>query len=274
MGTSSTVERRPPVAAVKFHSTRALGKAVSRIARTAARRRHDALRPGAFTVMTVNWNTTDNLVTVLDAIRRFSPADTAIVVIDNASSVDPRPRVTTPDTRVVRLPVNLGHGPAMDLATSLVRTEFMVALDVDAFPVTADWLPVLRGHLDAGAQVVGGRLYRSFAHPSMLAMRTARFRQCDHTFIRSSWISSEDFVHGESWDVGELISRREEPAVALVEASEVRGPGVIGTVYGGLVYHNGVSAHGKAQNRVEGRAAWAEACRRFLGVEPVGDAAG
>jgi hypothetical protein len=82
--------------------------------------------------------------------------------------------------------------------------------------------------------------------------------------VRSNWRSSEDFVHGESWDVGELISRREEPNVALIEPSEVRGPGVIGTVYGGLVYHNGVSAHGRERNRAEGRLAWQEACTRYL----------
>ena len=155
----------------------------------------------------------------------------------------------------------------MDLATTMVRTEYFVTLDVDAFPVSPDWLDVLRGHLEAGNQVVGGRLYRTFAHPSMMAMRTSRFRDRKHTFIRSSWRSSEDFVHGESWDVGELISRREDPNVALIEASEVRGPGVIGTVYGGIVYHNGVSAHGHARNREEGRAAWCEATERFLGTQ-------
>ena len=53
--------------------------------------------------------------------------------------------------------------------------------------------------------------------------------------------------------------------MALIEASEVRGPGVIGTVYGGIVYHNGVSAHGRAENRAEGLSAWNEARARFLG---------
>jgi glycosyltransferase involved in cell wall biosynthesis len=261
---SAAGPRRPPVAAVKFHTTRSVGRILSAVARARARRRRGELTPDRFTVLTVNWNTTEYLTTVLAAIERFSPPGTEIVVVDNASRDDPRSAIARPGLRCVRLPLNVGHGPAMDVATSLVTTEFFATLDVDAFPVRADWLDELRGALDAGNAVVGGRLYRDFAHPSMLAMRTRTFRDRDHTFIRSSWISSEDFVHGESWDVGELISRRERPHVALVEASEVRGPGVIGTVYGGIVYHNGVSAHGKESNRAEGRAAWQEACARFL----------
>ncbi len=249
----------------KFYATRGLGKAVSRVSRTIGRRSRAPLTPGAFTVLTVNWNTLEYLEAVVEAIQRFSPAGTEIVVVDNASSDGSPAYLNAAPVRWLRVPVNLGHGPAMDLATRLVRTEYFVTLDVDAFPVSDDWLQVLRDHLDRGSEVVGGRLYRAYAHPSMMAMRTRRFRDHDHTFIRSAWRTSEDFVHGESWDVGELISRREEPNVALIEASEVRGPGVIGTVYGGIVYHNGVSAHGRAENRADGRDAWAEARARFLG---------
>lgn len=253
------------VSDAKFHATRMLGKAASRVGRTIANRRREPLSPDRFTVLTVNWNTLDYLRTVIDAIQRFSPAGTEIVVVDNASRDGSRAFLDEAPVRSLKVPVNLGHGPALDLATGLVRTEYFATLDVDAFPVSPDWLEVLRGHLDAGNAVVGGRLYRNFAHPSMLAMRTTTFRERGHSFIRSGWRSSEDFVHGVSWDVGERISMREAPRVALIEASEVRGPGVIGTVYGGIVYHNGVSAHGKEANRVEGRTAWAEACTRFLG---------
>ncbi len=248
----------------KFHGMRVLGKSASRASRSVRAVRPTELAPGRFTVLTVNWNTLDYLRTMLDAVARFSPPGTEVVVADNASTDGSREFLKTAGVRWFGLPINLGHGPAMDMATARVRTEYFVTLDVDAFPVTADWLDILRGHLEAGNEVVGGRLYRSFAHPSMMAMRTRTFRERHHTFIRSAWRTSDDFVHGESWDVGELITRREEPKVALIEASEVRGPGVIGTVYGGLVYHNGVSAHGKAENREEGRIAWREATARFL----------
>jgi glycosyltransferase involved in cell wall biosynthesis len=248
----------------KFHGMRVVGQTASRASRTMRSLRPTELAPGRFTVLTVNWNTVEYLRTVLDAVARFSPPGTEVVVADNASKDGSREFLRTAGVNWFGLPINLGHGPAMDMATTRVQTEYFVTLDVDAFPITADWLDVLRGHLEAGNEVVGGRLYRSFAHPSMMAMRTQRFRERKHTFIRSAWRTSDDFVHGESWDVGELISRREAPKVALIEASEVRGPGVIGTVYGGLVYHNGVSAHGRAENREEGRTAWREATERFL----------
>ncbi len=258
------VDPRRLASSGKFYATRGLGKVASRLSRTVARRFPAPLTPGGFTVLTVNWNTLDYLEVVVEAVRRFSPPGTEIVVVDNASSDGSPAYLKRAPVRWIRTPVNLGHGPAMDLATRLVRTEYFVTLDVDAFPVSPDWLDVLRSHLEAGNEVVGGRLYRGYAHPSMMAMRTQRFRDRNHTFIRSAWRTSEDFVHGESWDVGELISRREEPNVSLIEASEVRGPGGIGTVYGGIVYHNGVSAHGRAENRLEGRIAWKEARARFL----------
>ena len=216
-------------------------------------------------MLTVNWNTVDYLRTVLQAIERFSPPETEVIVADNASTDGSREFLRGSGLPWIKLPINLGHGPAMDLLTARVRTEYFVALDVDAFPISTDWLDVLRGHLEGGSRVVGGRLYRNFAHPSMMAMRTKTFRERDHTFIRSSWRSSEDFVHDVSWDVGELISRREAPNVALIEISEVRGPGLIGTVYGGIVYHGGVTTQGSPERRALGRAAWREATERFLG---------
>ncbi len=266
--TSSTAKgarARGLMADAKFHGMRVIGKTASRTSRSVRSLRPSELARGRFTVLTVNWNTLDCLRTMLDAITRFSPPGTEVVVADNASKDGSREFLRDAGVKWFELPINLGHGPAMDLATTRVRTEYFVTLDVDAFPVTADWLDVLRGHLENGNEVVGGRLYRSYAHPSMMAMRTQRFREAKHTFIRSAWRTSDDFVHGESWDVAELISRREAPHVALIEASEVRGPGVIGTVYGGLVYHNGVSTHGGPENREAGRIAWQEATDRFLG---------
>lgn len=263
---TSKFEPRALLSDVKFHGMRVLGKSASRASRTLRSVRPTDLAPGRFTVLTVNWNTLEYLRTVLEAVERFSPPGTEVVVADNASTDGSREFLRDAGVNWFGLPINLGHGPAMDMATTRVRTEYFVTLDVDAFPISPTWLDVLRDDLLAGNEVVGGRLYRSYAHPSMLAMRTKRFRERRHTFIRSSWRTSEDFVHDESWDVGELISRREKPNVSLIEASEVRGPGVIGTVYGGIVYHNGVSAHCRAENREEGRTAWLDATQRFLSM--------
>lgn len=261
-GSVRRMSGRHLVSRAKFWATRAVGSTAARSARLAARHRHRELEPGRFTVITVNWNTAEFVRDLLRAVELFSP-EADVVVVDNASSDDSRAVIRAAGVRALLLPVNLGHGPALDLGASLVRTEYFATLDVDAFPVRRDWLDVLRSELDRGNVVVGGHMHRGFAHPSMLAMRTRDFLDRHHTFVRSHWRSGT-FVHGESWDVAERISMRERGRVGLIQPSEVRGPGVIGTVYGGIVYHNWFSAQGPEAQRTEARAAWVEAVARFI----------
>jgi glycosyltransferase involved in cell wall biosynthesis len=217
-------------------------------------------------VLTVNWNTAEFLADLLRGVRKFSP-DVEILVVDNASTDASRQLIKRDGVHAVLLPINLGHGPALDIGVSRVRTEYFATLDVDAFPVRADWLDDLRRRLDEGNVVVGGTMHRGFAHPSMLAMRTRDFRDRHHSFIRSAWKQGR-FESGTSWDVAERISMREPGRVGLVAPSEIRGPGVIGTVYGGIVYHNWFSAQGPPQQRAAAREAWAEAVTRFIDTTP------
>jgi glycosyltransferase involved in cell wall biosynthesis len=251
---------------LRFVTTRTIGGTAARAARFAARHRRAPLEPDRFTVVTVNWNTADFLADLLRAMQRFSPG-VEVIVVDNASDDDSRAVIRAAGVRSLALPINLGHGPALDLGVSRVRTEFFATLDVDAFPVRSDWLDQLRARLDAGNVVVGGAMHRGFAHPSMLAMRTRDFRDRHHSFIRSSWQRGK-FEAGHSWDVAERISMREPGRVGLVMPSEIRGPGVIGTVYGGIVYHNWFSSQGPPEQRANARAAWAEAVARFIDDAP------
>ena len=250
----------------KFRATRAAGFVASSTSRFVARHSRSELEPDDFTVITVNWNTADFLRELLRGVQRFSP-NARILVVDNASTDDSRAVIRASGVESIMLPVNLGHGPALDIAASRVRTEFFATLDVDAFPVRGDWLSVLRAELDRGNVVVGGHMHRGFAHPSMLAMRTRDFRARRHSFIRSPWRTGE-FVNGRSWDVAERISLREPGRVGLIDTTEVRGPGVIGSVYGGIVYHNWFSAQGPAEQRRAAREAWSEAVERFLDERP------
>ena len=251
---------------LKFESTRLAGIAAAGTSRAIARRSRTELVPGRVTVITVNWNTAEFLRDLLRGVAYFSP-DAEVLVVDNASSDDSRTVIDESSVRSILLPINLGHGPALDLAVSRVSTEFFVTLDVDAFPIRRDWLTVLCAELDRGNIVVGGHMHREFAHPSMLAMRTRDFRDRRHSFIRSRW-QGDEFVHGRSWDVAERISMREPGRVGLIPTTEVRGPGVIGSVYGGIVYHNWFSAQGPPQQRQAAREAWTEAVARFLEDAP------
>lgn len=207
------------------------------IARARARRRVGSLVPGAATIVTVNWNSWSHLEVLIDLVRRRSPAGTRILVVDNGSK---RARSHRPegveDVRTVLLPLNMGHDFALDLGVLLCETEYVVTLDVDAFPLHAGWLEDLEGDLTSGAEVTGARLNREYVHPCCWAMRLARFVEEGHSF-RSDYRPREE-GRDASGDVGEEISAREAPALKFYDVTSRRGPGDVGTVFGDLVYHN------------------------------------
>ncbi|MGE5335881.1 MAG: glycosyltransferase family 2 protein [Nitrososphaerota archaeon] len=241
------------------------------LARAGARRRLGGLRPGAATIVTVNWNSWEHCAVLIDLVRRRSPAGTEILVVDNASGDGSRRRLRErPDVRHLLLPLNMGHDLAMDLGVLRCETEYAVALDVDAFPLHDRWLEQLLGPLDEGAQVSGARLNRQYVHPCCWAMRTARFVEQGHSF-RSRYrprVAGRD----ASGDVGEEISAAEAPNLHFLEVTSQRGPGDVGTVFGDLVYHNFYATRFKATDEDtldavvaadDPRRAWEEALERY-----------
>ncbi len=240
--------------------------------RLRARRRSGRLRPGAATIVTVNWNSWPHLEILIDVVERRSPPGTRIIVADNGSGDESRRRLRErPEVKVLALPLNVGHEIALDAAVLSVETEFVVALDVDAFPIRDDWLETLLAPLDEGAQVVGARLNREYVHPCCWAMRTARFVGQGHSF-RSRYREREE-GRDASGDVGEEISAREAPNLRFLEITSQRGPGDVGTVFGDLVYHNFYATRFNAtsEDRLDGvvaaddpAAAWEEALERWV----------
>lgn len=241
------------------------------LARARARRRLGLLRPGAATIVTVNWNSWEHCAVLIDLVRRRSPAGTEILVVDNASEDGSRERLREHrEVRHLLLPMNLGHDLAMDLGVLLSATEYVVALDVDAFPLHDRWLEELLGPLDEGAQVSGARLNREYVHPCCWAMKTARFVEREHSF-RSRYRPREE-GRDASGDVGEEISAAEAPNVHFFEVTSQRGPGDVGTVFGDLVYHNFYATRFKTTDEEtldgvvavdDSTRAWQEALERY-----------
>lgn len=240
--------------------------------RARARRRIPRLEPGATTVVTVNWNSWPHLEVLIDVVRRRSPAGTRIIAVDNGSRDGSRQRIREREgVRGLLLPVNVGHELAMDLGVLLAETEYVVALDVDAFPLHDDWLRRLLAPLSEGAQVSGARLNREYVHPCCWAMRKARFVERGHSF-RAHYQPREE-GRDASGDVGEEISAAEAPNVHFFEVTSQRGPGDVGTVFGDLVYHNFYATRFNATSDQTldgvvaaddpGRA-WEEALRRYV----------
>ncbi|MGZ4675043.1 MAG: glycosyltransferase family 2 protein [Acidimicrobiia bacterium] len=263
--------RRLPLAAYKRTSRRVVVPTL----RALARRRVGSLEPGAVTVVTVNWNTLAHLQTMVEMVHRHSPPSTRIIVVDNASVDGSRAWIKgRTDLRGVLLPFNIHHGPAADLGALRVRTEFLLLLDVDAFPISDRWIPEVTDALRAGATVAGGHIHREYVHPSYLAMRTRDFVLRGHSFATvGRWFKGITAGADGFRDAGEDISIRERQLYGaatthLVPVTETRGPGLLGTVFGDVVYHNFfTTGYGAAADRTdETAAAWSEAVRRW--VEP------
>jgi glycosyltransferase involved in cell wall biosynthesis len=240
--------------------------------RLRARRRLSRLRPGAATVVTVNWNSWSHLETLIDVVTRRSSAMTQILVVDNGSRDDSRRRLKErQEIRTVMLPVNLGHELALDIGVLLCETEYVVTLDVDAFPLHDRWLRELLAPLQDGAEVSGARLNRDYVHPCCWSMRTVRFVEQRHSF-RSHYVPRAA-GRDASGDVGEEISTRESPRLHFFEVASQRGPGDVGTVFGDLVYHNFYATRFRATSEStldsvvepgDPESAWEEALRRYV----------
>jgi glycosyltransferase involved in cell wall biosynthesis len=223
------------------------------------------------TVVTANFDAAECLDALYTAVRHYSPPEVQIIVVDNASRDDSAAWFRRhPDVRTLRLPVNVGHEAALDVGFRLARTDIVVAFDVDAFPIDHRWWDEIVLPIRDRRAVVSGvsvqplaDLGRApYAHPCCLAMRRADFVDRHHSF-RSQY---------PEWDTGERISQLEAGGLHLVDSVSVRGPGLVGMVFGGVVYHNFYGTRFKGNTREEidwvergeSEQAWAEAVDRYI----------
>ena len=230
------------------------------------------------TVVIVNWNSLDMLRTTLEAVRRFSPERTRVIVVDNASTDGSVDWLRRHGVDSIMLGENIGHGAALDRGVLAARTRYVVSLDVDAFPIVGGWLDCLVNMLEGGALVAGARGGevldrltpdqpsgwdgREFVHPCCLAMELRYFAATDLTFRKNaaSWL-----------DTGQLISVRAGERIAFLEPTSTVGPGALGTVFGDVVYHNFYGTrHGRQGVVVNGisvddaRRVWDESVAKYL----------
>lgn len=241
--------------------------------------RRRTLRANKVTIIAVSYRSCDFLSIFLEALQlRWDDKIAEVIIVDNASRDGSRLLLKgKPWVRSVFLPVNIFHGPALDLAINLVKTEYFVTLDIDAFPIADGWLDVALEPLKQGFSVSGARYplltgqggLDPYAHPSFLAMRTEHFRDHRHSFAAIRRKGRLIF------DAGGAISAKEGAGAHLIRASSIRGPGDIGAVYEDSVFHlfggtrTRVSANSQMQTLVvEARAAWSEALDCYLPDRP------
>lgn len=245
---------RRTLGSTKGAVVRRAGAGVARLQRT---RTPSHYRTGT-TVLVVNWNSLWFLRRTLGAVRAMSPPATEIIVVDNGSTDGSRTFLRDrQDVRALLLPVNVGHGVALDLGAARVETEYLAVLDVDAFPISDRWLDESISALEDGAQIAGARLHRNFVHPCFLVARTSVLHQYGLTFRPEGSLSRYATRAPLFLDVGEALSQRilvkfgGGRSLHFFEATSAVGPGLAGAVFGGLVYHNMYATQGIHQSSAE-----------------------
>lgn len=224
------------------------------------------------TVVTVNYNSLPKVRVLLAALERYTSEPVDIIVVDNASKDGSRDFLRAqPNIRPLLLPVNIGHGFALDLAFLCASTSIVVAFDIDAFPVSPRWRRAVTDPLEDGSVIAGAHLHRAYIHPCFLALRRSDFLDYRLSFVPVGRCPSPEVpASGLYLDAGEAVSHvlslaYGTNAIHKIPATSTHGPGVIGTVFGDVVYHNFYSTHGRGELGKAGREAWDGAVRQYLG---------
>lgn len=211
----------------------------------------DDYRPGV-TIVTVNWNSLPFLRLMLTAVQACSPADAEIFVVDNGSSDGSREFLSTQKgVRSRLLPFNVGHGPALDMVIPSIDTEYVAILDVDAFPISRDWLDLSVDALSSGVQISGARMWRNYVHPCFLVARTEVLHKNRLTFRAVGRTTPRIFNPAPLFlDVGESLSQRVitkyggSSALHYFERTDSLAGGSAGSVFADIVYHNFYATQG------------------------------
>lgn len=200
--------------------------------------------PGV-TILIAYYRTPDLIETCLKNIRQHSSSLLRrVIVIDNASGDGVGKTLGGGIVDWMELPLNCGHGQALDYGSRHVETKYLVSLDSDAWPVADNWLEELVGALDGGATVAGVYHHRGYIHPSCLAIATKTFRRYRLSFEPHlpERAGEDDRLGRDRWDVGERISmvvRARGGNLRKLRADRPQDPDrkMLGATYGGLVFH-------------------------------------
>jgi glycosyltransferase involved in cell wall biosynthesis len=192
------------------------------------------------TIVTVTWESVELLRVLLHALDRFTHEPVAIVVVDNASTDGTSEYLATlPHVRAVQIGHNVGHGLALDKGIHEARTRFIITLDVDAFPISSEWVNSVIEPLRDGCTLAGA-ISSGYVHPCFMAIERSHFLREKYTFAASYNRRFRLPRRGQPrhWDAGKLITIKDNGPHFHLSPTSVRGPGSLGTVFGDVVYHH------------------------------------
>lgn len=180
---------------------------------------------------------------ILKTLRHSTQHNAELVIVDSGS--DDGIEQWLPllaargDIRLIRCNSNIGHGPGIEMARKETSAPYVVTLDSDAFPLSDDWLPCLRGLLSDSVLVAGIKHHRDYIHPSCLIVARRTLDDLGLTFLNEK-------DRPGNLDVAERISievkrRGYQIAGLRMTSNQRRGsisePVYLGCEYEGLVYH-------------------------------------
>jgi glycosyltransferase involved in cell wall biosynthesis len=182
-------------------------------------------------------------MSTLRTLRHSPCGEARLIVVDNGSSDGTetwlRMLAQRGDIDLIRLPRNIGHGPALERARPVIRSPFIVTLDSDAFPLQDDWLQSLRSRISGRVKATGILHHRDYIHPSCLMIERVTMDT-----LRLTFLNEKD--KPTRLDVGERITheirRRGFEIAGLRRSGEIhRGsasePVYLGSEYEELVHH-------------------------------------
>jgi N-acetylglucosaminyl-diphospho-decaprenol L-rhamnosyltransferase len=117
-------------------------------------------------VVVVTWECADELRGLVDSMNRHVPPGAELVVVDNASTDDPRAAAEgwEGELRFVGLPGNGGYGRAANVGIAAAAAETVVLLNPDA-RLTGPGLEALSAEAAARRALVGPRVVHSDSSP-------------------------------------------------------------------------------------------------------------
>jgi hypothetical protein len=208
------------------------------------------------TILIVNYRTLAFTRACIEAIEALTPEPHEVIVVDNNSKDASASYLRSlRHIRLLEVGFNMGHGYALDWASTFVDTEFFVSMDSDARPVRLGWLSDLLTQLKNETACSGIYHQREYVHPSCLAIRTADFRRNRLSFQANYPSDGDSSKLGKThWDVGEQISMKLRSAgkkLHYFPLSNKPAHHMVGGIYGGIVFHHWYGTRVRVEGRCE-----------------------
>jgi glycosyltransferase involved in cell wall biosynthesis len=151
------------------------------------------------TILCVNFNTSDFIEVMLYSFKRLTAQPYEVLIVDNGSNDKHLLRLAkvAQDYTNVKLIYrrqtvsgSIGHGEAMDLLVSMVRTPYFVTMDSDAVFLIRNWDEILISRINEKIKAIGtqasGKKIKDFPLMYAVLYSTDAFKKSNARFLPSS----------------------------------------------------------------------------------------